>query len=236
MAQLKTRKENRRALKAALRSNGGSNVQSLTEDQERALHFIHVGEYDDAQRAVKLTMAARKTTIARIRSEGGNIEQIKASIELETPEGEERVITSIKLKSKAARWAGVGLQLDLFDQDRADATQQYELGKTAGLKGINPDNDNQDWLTGWHAGQDALTATLVLFRKERRPEPVEHGPEPEPSPEVAVNEPETPVEERKLFEPDIDPATLSDGEPWSDDTDLTEGEVDSERNLADPVE
>lgn len=212
MAELKTRREQRKALKSALRANGGGNVQSLTDDQERALHFIHIGEYEKAEAAVKKAMAARKTVIARIKSEGGNIDQVKTSIELQTPEGEERVVTRIKSHTQAARWAGVGLQLDLFDQARADATQAYELGKTAGLQGKTPDNDNQDWLTGWHAGQDALKATLDLFRTDKTPPPVEPTPESE-----AFAQAGDPDFEEPLDQPMWDPEA----------PDLTEGETEN---------
>lgn len=217
MAELRARKEQRRALKAAIKNrNGiGANVASLTDDQERALHFIHLGEYQKAEEAVKRAMASRKTAVARIKSEGGNIDQIKVSMALQTPEGEEHVLADIKRKTQAARWAGVGLQLDLFDQDRADAQAAYERGKTAGLQGLPYENEDQDWMTGYQAGQEALTATLDLFRPE--PKQVEDKePEPEGIPVI------------EHFQ--------EDNPPWSENVgqeDLTEGETE---NLADQVE
>ena len=202
----------------------GNNAASLSDDQERALHYIHIGEYEDAQAAVKKAMAARKTVIGRIRAEGGNLDQIKTSIRLQTPEGEAEVADEVKHAIQAARWAGaeLGLQLDLFDQDRADATRQYEQGKTAGLKGETPNTQDQDWLTGWHAGQDALAATLSLFRAEpRRISPTDSVDTPEP-------EPDQPVE---ADQPDaVEPFEVGDP-PWMPPEDLTEGETE---NLADP--
>src|SRR6516162_9693753 len=83
MAELKQRKEQRRAVRAAAKARGnglGNNAASLTDDQERALHFIHLDEYEKAQADVKAAMAKRKTAIARIRAEGGDLDQIKVSI------------------------------------------------------------------------------------------------------------------------------------------------------------
>lgn len=221
MAELRVRREQRRALKAAVKNKDGvgNNAAALSDDQLRALHYIHVGEYEAAQAAVKKAMATRKTVIARIKSEGGVLDQIKVSIELQDPDGEERVVADIQRRSQAARWAGVGLQLDLFDQDRADAQRQYELGKTAGLKGVTPTTQDQDWLTGWHAGQEALSATLDLFRSE--PRKVEDKDEEFTQParyDATEREPAEMI------------GDMSGTFPEEPPTDLTEGETE---NLAD---
>jgi len=230
MAELKQRKEQRRAVRAAgkARSNGnvpGSNAQGLTDDQERALHFIHLDEYEKAQAAVKAAFAKRKTAIARIRAEGGDLDQIKVSIELKTEEGEEKVAGRTRKTVQAMRWAGSGFQMDLFGPN-ADS-EDYERGKTAGLQGLTPGGDvSQDWLTGWHAGQEALAATLELFRAEPKkiaaeelPPPVGIDVEPEPMPETNIDE------GADYSEP------LGEGVPWMrDEDDLTEGEVDAPSN------
>ena len=216
MQELRARREQRRAIKkaAAARGNGlGNNAASLTDDQERALHYLHVSEYEEAQAAVKKAMASRKTVVARIKAEGGNIDQIKVSLELETPEGEERVAGRVNMTIKAMAWAGSNAQLDLFDGQMEQDDADYQRGKTAGLQGKTPGGDvSQHWMTGWHAGQDALMATLELFRAE-----------PKRIVETRVDGNTTATVEDGV----ITEVTVDSGIPWMPPDDLTEGEVDA---------
>jgi len=177
------RKAARKAAKASGASvNGkhppGDNAASLTNDQARALHFIHVGEYEKAQAAVKKASAERKTVIGRIRAEHGDIDQIKDTIALRDPEQEKTLAARISKMVEAARWSGsfIGnLQLDMFAApDRSPILERaYEEGKTAGLVGRTASTDlagdaEQEFLRGWHDGQDALKATLELFRSPKK--------------------------------------------------------------------
>jgi hypothetical protein len=155
----------------------GDNARTLTDDQARALHFLHVREYEGVVAALKAAAAAKKSRIGIIRAEGGSIDQIKATLELQTPEGEKRIQADIERKVTAGRWQGsrIGnLQLDMFAaEDRSPILEKaYEEGKLRGLRGDSMQTEyageaEQEWLRGWHAGQDALTATLDLFRSPK---------------------------------------------------------------------
>ena len=111
----------------------------MSDDQARALHLSnHVPAYEKALAAKKKADADFKNVCKTIKSEGGNIDDIKLTIKLRTPEGEKEFKEQIERQRRIAQWNNlpIGGQGWLLDEDRRPLSERaYEDGKKAGLEG-----------------------------------------------------------------------------------------------------
>lgn len=178
----------------------------LTDDEKRALLFIHKREYQATLEAKKKADAEFKNACKLAKAECGKnaVADIKDLIALETPEGEAAHKDEIERKLRVARWAAspLGTQFQFFESGGPAVDAAFEAGKTAALDGKDrsPPHDPSvpqytRWIEGWDAGQEIL---LSDFRdKIARKEDVEAEPrEPldlsdvpfRPADDPAVNE------------------------------------------------
>jgi ribosome modulation factor len=139
----------------------------MSDDQARALHLSnHVPAYEKALAAKKKADADFKNVCKTIKSEGGNIDDIKLTIKLRTPEGEKEFKEQIERQRRIAQWNNlpIGGQGWLLDEDRRPLSERaYEDGKKAGLEGNDASpphaagTEGYDaWMKGWHEGQAIL--------------------------------------------------------------------------------
>lgn len=157
----------------AKESNGGGeepkvghNNPPLSDAERQALHFRHVKEYERELAAKKTADANLKNTAKRIKSEGGSVRVVKLTIELATPEGEAAFRARMAEEAEVAAWNGVGIQVDLFADERQPAEDcAFEEGRRAGMKGEpnKPPYDtsvpqHQKWLAGYGEGNAVLSS------------------------------------------------------------------------------
>lgn len=165
----------------AKESNGdaakpGHNNPPLSDAERQALHFKHVSEYQRELAAKKTADANLKNTAKRIKAEGGSVRAVKLSIELATPEGETAFRARMAEEAEVAAWNGVGIQVDMFADERQPAEDRaFEEGRRAGLKGEpnKPPYDtsvpqHQKWLAGYGEGNAVLASEGF---KRFKPEP-----------------------------------------------------------------
>lgn len=158
----------------AARAEPGHN-SALTDDQRRALHFHHVGQYEKALEAKKAADAALKNVCKVIKAEGDSVDAVKLTVALQTPEGEARIKAEMQEQLRVMAWNGlpVGAQADMFTVDRSPLVDRArEEGRVAGMKGascISPHDAGSEasnaWIEGWQAGQKTLIETLELTRE-----------------------------------------------------------------------
>lgn len=140
---------------------------ALTDDEMRALLFIHKREYEDALAAKKEADAHFKNICKAAKAECGKnaVADIKGLIALESPEGEAALREEIERQLRIARWAGapMGTQFQFFEAPSPAVDQAYENGKVAGFKGetMHPPHapsvpQYQRWIDGWHEAQAVL--------------------------------------------------------------------------------
>ncbi|TCU34070.1 hypothetical protein [Rhizobium azibense] len=141
----------------------------ISEDQARALHLSnHVPAYERALKAKKEADAAFKNVCKVIKSEGGNVDDIKLTIKLRTPEGEKEFKELLDRQRRVAEWSNlpIGSQGWLLDEDRRPITERAgKDGEKAGLEGKDcapphaAGTEAYDaWVNGWHAGQAMLSS------------------------------------------------------------------------------
>jgi ribosome modulation factor len=151
-------------------SNGspgeGHNSTPLSDAERQALHFRHVKEYERELAAKKKADAELKNTAKRIKSEGGSVRAVKLTIELATPEGEAAFRARMAEEAEVASWNGVGVQVDMFADEREPAEDRaFGEGRRAGMKGEpnKPPYDpsvpqHQRWLEGYSDGNAVLAS------------------------------------------------------------------------------
>lgn len=148
---------------------GPGHNSTLSDDQARALHLSnHVPAYEKALSAKKEADAHFKNVCKTIKADGGNIDEVKLTIKLRTPEGEQELKAELERKRRIAAWSGlaVGQQGWLLDEDPRPITERAsEEGKKAGLEGkdANPPyaagTEAYDaWMQSWHASQAIMAA------------------------------------------------------------------------------
>jgi hypothetical protein len=141
----------------------------LTAEERQALHFRHTREYESALQVKKDAASAFLAVTRRIKAEGGKVSQIKISIALKTPEGEEAFLAEMSERAEVAQWNGVGVQMALFggdgEEDRTPLIERSRAeGKRAGMRG-DPrrapyqGEAEQEWLAGHAEGQEILVST-----------------------------------------------------------------------------
>lgn len=146
--------------------NNGGKPQALTDAERQALHFRHVGEYEGALASKKKSDADLKNCAKRIKAEGGSVRAVKLSISLKTDDGEKKLRAELAEMQEIATWNGVGIQVDMFSDERTPATDKArEAGRRAGMKGEprkpphDPSVPQYDaWLTGFAEGQSVLAS------------------------------------------------------------------------------
>lgn len=150
----------------------GPQLSNEMSDEQRAkLTFQHKEKY-------QRLMAAKKTADTNIRNFGKEIKSdlgakgladIKDMVELESPEGEQKLKADMERRARVMRWMAmpIGSTADLFPaNDRRPITEKAEAeGKKAGLAGEphrNPYHQTNDghgaWNTGYTKGQDVILA------------------------------------------------------------------------------
>lgn len=140
---------------------------NLSEDQARGLHLSsHVPAYEKALAAKKNADAAFKNVCKTIKSEGGSVDDIKLTIKLRTPEGEQEFKELLNRQRRVAEWNNlpIGQQGWLLDEDRRPITERAKKdGEKAGLEGkdANPPHApgteaHEAWMAGWHESQSTL--------------------------------------------------------------------------------
>lgn len=146
--------------------NNNGKPQALTDIERQALHFRHVSEYESSLAAKKSADADLKNTAKRIKAEGGSMRAVKLTIELRTPEGEDAVRARLAELQEVAQWNGVGIQVDMFADERQPSEDKaFEEGKRAGMKGEprKPPHDpsvpqHGRWLDGYTEGNAAMAS------------------------------------------------------------------------------
>lgn len=163
---------------------GPGHNSGLTEDQARALHLSnHVPAYEKALAAKKEADANFKNVCKTIKADGGNIDDIKLTIKLRTPEGEKEFKELLDRQRRVAAWndLAIGQQGWLLDEDPRPITERaLAEGKKAGLEGkdaVPPHAAGTEaydaWMSGWHDSQALMAAgfkkgpdTSELLRSE----------------------------------------------------------------------
>lgn len=147
-------------------SKEGHNIEGLSDAQRQALHLSqHVPAYEKALAAKKKADADLKNVCKLIKTEGGSVKAVKLTLELRTPEGEEAFRARIAEQVEIAVWNGVGVQIDMFVDEREPAEDKaFAAGKRAGMAGetAKPPHDPSvpqyaRWMEG-HAEGQAIVA------------------------------------------------------------------------------
>lgn len=145
----------------------------LTAEHRRALGFHHKEHYAVALAAKKKAEADFKNICKRALADGISTDDIKLLIKLDSPEGEAELRAELNRQIEVARWAGseVGTQFSFLDEpDRTPIEERaYEEGKVAGYKAAaaQPPYEGaaeQEWLRGYHDGQQTLMSALDLTK------------------------------------------------------------------------
>lgn len=118
-------------------SKEGHNIDGLSDAQRQALHLSqHVPAYEKALAAKKKADADLKNVCKLIKTEGGSVNAVKLTIALRTPEGEAAFRAKLAEEHEVAVWNGVGIQVDLFADEREPAEDKaFAAGKRAGMAG-----------------------------------------------------------------------------------------------------
>lgn len=160
--------KNRPKLSVVESSTPSVGHNQLSDDDQRALHFRHVSEYKKALEAKKKADADFKNVTKRIKAEGGAVDDVKLSIELESPQGEAKLKERFAAMQRIAAWNNlpIGTQGNIFDVDRRPTEEKaFDEGKRDGMQGKTlvipsiypPDGAaGQKYAEGWHAGQAAI--------------------------------------------------------------------------------
>lgn len=147
----------------------GAGHNANNDDVQKGLHFkSHIPDYERALQAKKDADANFKNVCKRIKSEGGDIEDVKLSIQLRTPEGEKKFKALIERQRRIAEWSNlpIGQQGWLLDNDpRSIEEKAFADGEYAGLNNVDakppydPSSPGHDaWMKGWHKSQQTLAA------------------------------------------------------------------------------
>lgn len=209
--------------------HNSGNAGDLDDEHQQALHLNqHVPSYEEALAAKKKADAELKNVCKVIKSEGGNLAEIKLTIALRTPEGEKALKATLAYQMRAARWAGlpVGTQVDMFGPDvRPLDERAKQEGKIAGLRGdeCRPSYDAASdgytpWIEGWHEGQAVLAAKIKPMSDSTLLRPEGNEPDGADAFDSAAEGGEPPP---TTPSPDAEP-----GAPWADDQQIADRETE----------
>lgn len=177
--------------------NSGA-MDGLTEDQQRALGFLHKGKYEKALADKKAAAAAFLNCTKIAKADGVSVDDIKLLIRLDTPEGEASLRAELNRQLEVARWAGseIGTQFSLLDEpDRSPLEDRaFEEGKRAGMKGESLNSPYEGaagaaYAEGWHIGQEALFSIQGLSEAREAAEAAAADSEPGDEGEEAAPRP-----------------------------------------------
>lgn len=146
----------------------GHNGDALSEDQKIARFFSYKKRWEAARLTLKNLEEEIKTEIGK-----KSIRDIRLSIQLDTPEGEERLKDKMEAQIRVAKWMGlpVGAQEDMFPEDRTPAVDASRArGKRDGLAGnaYKPECDpsvpqHAAYSEGFNEGQHVLAQGFKPF-------------------------------------------------------------------------
>ena len=144
----------------------GHNKPPLTPQERQALHFQHVKAYEKALGVKKEADAKFKNACKLIKAEGGSVTAVKLTIELQSPEGEAAFRARLAEEQEIAAWNGLGVQIDLFADEREPAADRARgEGYRAGIKGEpakpphSPETEQyRAWMDGHGEGQGVLAS------------------------------------------------------------------------------
>jgi ribosome modulation factor len=153
-------------ISTATGGNGVGHNSKLTDDERRALTLHHLGLYVAADALVERAKTDRKAIADQARADLGKgvMSDIRDMI---VAKDEKTAKGNIERALRVARWMGlpVGTQVSMFDlpvDDRAKSD-----GTTAGMEGkiCDPPRhfavaQHQDWIAGWHEGQQILAGAF----------------------------------------------------------------------------
>lgn len=153
----------------------GPGHNALNDDQLKQLHFkTHIPDYEKALKAKKDADANLKNVCKRIKSEGGNLEDIKLSIQLREPAGEKAFKELLERQRRVAEWNNmpVGQQGWLLDNDPRSLNEKaFAAGEYAGLNNgdpkppYGPGEAANAWMEGWHKSQGKLLEGIKPTQK-----------------------------------------------------------------------
>lgn len=198
---------------------GHNSKVPLTDDEQSALTTYYELKIIEAQRKVDALMVDMKSARDVV---NGHFKRMTADLGFTRKDFESEVIRlgqmteaeyigHEKRRARLHRLAGrsVGEQLDLIDaiKDTVDEAMQAEHdGYRAGRRADDPTPPStlstifhQDWMRGWHAGQEFNGAQLIKAHEiMSRPKPGEMAAAPEPSGTQPLPEPGTPEHDAAL--------------------------------------
>lgn len=175
MARKKKSEQNGEATEAEV---GHNSRKELTPEERQALHYVHVRDYRQALAVKKAADATLKNVCKTIKSDGGSVRKVKLTIQLETPEGEAALRAEMAEMQEAAVWSGVGIQVDMFSDERQPAEDRaFDEGKRAGMKGEPRTCQYDSTLPQFAKWQDGYTAGNAVLASEgfKRLTPIEQA-------------------------------------------------------------
>ena len=147
----------------------GKDHNKLTEKQEKALFFHHLGIVKRQKDRAESENGTLRSFYKQAKADGYSKKDIDFALALEKDE-DDKMVEERRRQQMIALWMqhSIGTQPDMFDlqPDRTPSVDRaYEAGEIAGMKGdsmVSPHAENteqgQAWMRGWHAGQEALFA------------------------------------------------------------------------------
>lgn len=160
------------AAKPATPRAGHNSGKELTADERQTLFLRDKDAYIRDLAAQKKATKAFQDTCKRIKADGFTNKQIKAAIEMDTPEGEARVRAEVLDILQAAKWVGshqMGNQLDMFQEpDRTPSVDKaYDEGKRTSMENkpaapvYAPETEQyRHYMQGYHDHQRELAGGL----------------------------------------------------------------------------
>ena len=158
----KTDGNSAKAPKSGPQETPHQNSAPLTDDQAHALLDQSARSYAKALEAKKRYDAELKLVCKAIKADGVKLSDVKLYIEAATEEGQEAIRKRAEDIARIARWRNfaVGHQADMFDEGSPTTNRSFVAGREAGMGGekaeVPLNYDSENWMAGWHAGQEAL--------------------------------------------------------------------------------
>ncbi len=152
------------------KATGPQLSNEMSDEQRAKLTFQHKEKYSRILQTKKDADTALRNFGKEIKSDLGakGLADIKDMIELESPEGEQKLKDDMNRRARVMRWMAmpVGSTVDMFADDRRPITEKAKAeGKKAGLAGDRHDNPYHQtndghaaWNAGFIEGQDVILA------------------------------------------------------------------------------
>lgn len=150
----------------------------LTDDERRSLFLQGIAEIEREQKKkaelVNPIDAKIKLARKRLKAEGFPKDEVDDGLRQRKMEPEQ-VMAAVQSRFRVARWLGFapGYQANLFGDgvDRTPVLERaYGEGRTAGMSGDDPkapekfapgSDTANEWMRGWHDGQEVLLSALA---------------------------------------------------------------------------